>query len=213
MTQIDPEVKTTPSTPTLDSNPEGAPTVAQNENISNAKATAEAVTLEEDLTSGAAADAAVEQTLETSADVKAATSKDATHIGELDPEVANAGVTPVGDHLDAVQTAKDVGDSGIAEATMVGELYPPDHVQGDHVVLNDTTAKPASTISDFNAFNSGKFAKGNGEALNVAVKNKWKILKFARIPGLQKILGGRKITEPANNVTQFPTPQVQEKVA
>lgn len=210
MTQIDPEVTTTTPTPPLDINPEGAPTVAENENMSNATATADAVALEEELTSGAAADAAVEETLETSADVKAATSKDATDIGELDPEVANAGITSVGEHLDASQTAKAVGDSGIAEATMVGELYPPDHIKGDKVTL---AATQPTTISEFNALASNKFAKGDGGVYQQAVEHRWKILNH--LPKLPKIFGGKKIAteQPANNIIAFPNQQAEKKAA
>jgi hypothetical protein len=153
---------------------------AQGENtkLSNEAATEEAVEIEKEITSGAVSDAAVEETLESSPDIQAAKESIAPKILDKVTDF----VQPTSEYLTAQETIQELDGT---QAEVTGHIHPVENVSGDNVSLEQKT----TTISDFDVLNSGPFGKGDGKALNEATHNRWKILKWGKLP---KILGGKK---------------------
>ncbi|MBP6913139.1 MAG: hypothetical protein KBC00_00835 [Candidatus Levybacteria bacterium] len=171
MSQAQGEVKNTPANLDLSAQSKGT-------ELSNEIATKEAVEIEKEVTSGAVSDAAVEETLETSPDIEAAKES-------VDPKVSQElekFVQPTSEHLTAQETVQALDGT---QAEVTGPTHPVEGVSGDNVSLTQKT----TTISDFDALNSGPFGKGDGKVLNKATHNRWKILKWGKLP---KILGGKK---------------------
>lgn len=161
-------------------------TPAENTSLSNEQAAVGALEVEKDLTSEAVSDAAAEETLEETPDIQAAEAKEAAPPNI--PETVKDFIAPISEHLDAGQTIEALDGTG---AEIVGETHPA-HNLGQN---------EPSTLPAFNAVASGKYASGEGKPLEDAVRGRWQILKWAKIP---KIFGGQKVKEETLNNTIKP---------
>ncbi|HMS22299.1 MAG TPA: hypothetical protein PKA38_00905 [Candidatus Levybacteria bacterium] len=171
MGQAQNEVKNTSLNPELSAQ-------GKDTGLSNEIATEEAVEVEKEITSNAVSDAAIEKTLETSPNIEAAKES-------IDPKVSEdvvKFVQPTSEHLTAQETVQALDGT---QAEVTGHIHPVEGISGNNVSLDQNIP----TISDFNVLNSKPFGTGDGKVLNKATHDRWKILKWGKLP---KILGGKK---------------------